>query len=408
VAAAYNEQMMAGPQAVPPRLPSVSIVAIGTALPPRRLSQAEVLAWGLAHVPMTPEARELYRRVLGDDGILTRHFALDDLAEILETDHDRVLARFERWAADLSARSLARALEAARVDAGAVDFLAATTCTGYLCPGLTSYVMERARLRPDVHRVDLVGMGCGAALPALEQACHFLAAHPEGTAAVVSTEICSAAVLLGGAPDLVVSNAIFGDGSAAAILRRADRAASEEGVPPRARFLGFRSLTLPEWREALRFRTEGGHLRNVLSRDVPVRAGEACRRLVLDLLAEHGLRAEAVAHWVVHAGGRLVLDAIERAMDLPASALDAARAVLHEIGNVSSPTVLFVLDEQQRRRPPRAGDLGIVSAFGAGFSAHAALVEFSRGVPRGFPVRLDDAPGVLIDAATGGTSADGT
>jgi len=367
---------MARPQAVQPSIPPVSLVAIGSALPPRRISQSEALAWGLDHVPMTPVTRELYRRILGDGGIATRHFALDDLSEILETDHDVILARFERWAAELSSASLDRALVHAGLHASAVDFLAVTTCTGYLCPGLSSYVTERAGLRPDVRRVDLVGMGCGAALPALEQACHFLAAHPGGTAAVVSTEICSAAILLGDAPDLVVSNAIFGDGSAAAILRRADRVELARESSPCPRFLGFRSLTLPEWRESLRFRTEGGHLRNVLSRDVPVRAGVASRRLVLELLGEYGLAPGDVAHWVMHAGGRLILDAVERALELPATSLDAARAVLHDVGNLSSPTVLFVLDEEQKRRPPRHGDLGVISAFGAGFAAHAALVEY--------------------------------
>ena len=365
------------PQGVTLGIPAVSIVGIGTALPPRCFSQAETLAWGLAHVPLAPATRELYQKVLGAPGIATRHLALDDLAELLETNHDTIIARFERWAGELSARSLARALEVAGVEAESVDFLAATTCTGYLCPGITSYVMERAALRPDVRRVDVVGMGCGAAMPALEQACHFLAAHPDGTAAVVSTEICSAAVFMGDAPELVISNTIFGDGSAAAILRRRERASSAAGAGPlRPTLVGFRSLTLPEWRDTLRFRTEGGHLRNVLSRDVPIRAGVACRRLVLELLGEHGVGTDAVRHWVMHAGGRLVLDAIERALELPAMALESARAVLHDAGNLSSPTVLFVLDEEQRRRPPAPGDLGIVSSFGAGFAAHAALVEY--------------------------------
>lgn len=367
---------MTGPQTAGPRIPAVSIAGIGTALPPMRVSQAETLAWGREHAVLTPATRELYERVLGDPSIATRHLAVDDLSEILELDHEAVLARFERWAGDLSARSLAAALAAAGADAASVDFLAATTCTGYLCPGLTSYVMERARLRPDVRRIDLAGMGCGAALPALEQACHFLAAHPDGTAAVVSTEICSAAVFFGDAPDLVISNTIFGDGSAAAVLRRRDRAPAARAGGPRPALVGFRSLTLPEWRDTLRFRTDGGHLRNVLSRDVPVRAGEACRRLVRDLLEAHGVNRDAVAHWVMHAGGRLVLDAIERALDLPATALASSRAVLRDAGNLSSPTVLFVLDEEQRRRPPAPGDLGVVSAFGAGFAAHAALVEY--------------------------------
>ncbi len=368
--------MMTRPQAVEPCIPAVSIASIGTALPPRCFSQAETLAWGLTHIPLAPATRELYERVLGDSSIARRHLALDDLSELLETDHDAVLARFERWAGELSARSLTRALEVAGVEAASVDFLAATTCTGYLCPGLTSYVMERAGLRGDIRRADLVGMGCGAAMPALEQACDFLAAHPDGTAAVVSTEICSAAIFIGDAPELVISNTIFGDGSAAAILRRKGRTAPADGRGPCPTLRGFRSLTLPEWRDTLRFRTEGGHLRNVLSRDVPIRAGVACRRLVLELLGEHGVAIDAVRHWVMHAGGRLVLDAIERALELPATALEAARAVLRDAGNLSSPTVLFVLDEEQRRRPPAPGDLGIVSSFGAGFAAHAALVEY--------------------------------
>ncbi len=360
----------------------ISIAAIGTALPPNRVTQADMLSWGNDWVPLSETARALYNRVMGDDSIEARHFAVDDLAEILETDHERILERFERWGATLSTSALNQALDRAGASAAEVDFLAVTTCTGYLCPGISSHVLERAGLRPDVRCADLMGMGCGAAVPALERACDFLAAHPDGTAAVVSTEICSAAIFFGDAPELIVSNSIFGDGSAAAILRRADRIPAAPASPC-PRFVGFRSLTLPAWREALRFKTEGGHLRNVLSRDVPQRAGEACRRLVDELLGKHGLTADAVGHWVMHAGGRLVLDAVEQALELPADALGAARAVLRTAGNLSSPTVLFVLDEEHRRNPPRPGDLGIMCAFGAGFAAHAALIEYQVPLDRG-------------------------
>jgi predicted naringenin-chalcone synthase len=370
---------MARSRALDAAVPLASLVALGTALPPPCYSQADALAWGLDHVSLAPRTRELYQRVMADGSIARRHFAVDDLSEILEIDHEAILARFERWASQLSSQALGRALAGAGLEPASVDFVAGTTCTGYLCPGLTSYVAETCGLRADVRRVDIVGMGCGAALPALEQACDFLAAHPDGTAAVVCTEICSAAILFGDAPDLVVSNAIFGDGSAAAILRRSSRAGASGRIDagPRATFLGFRSLTLPEWRETLRFRTQGGHLRNVLSRDVPVRAGTACRRLVLELLEGFGTVPADVSRWAMHAGGKLILDAVERSLELPAAALEAARAVLHDAGNLSSPTVLFVLDEDQRRRPPTAGELGVICAFGAGFSAHAALVEYS-------------------------------
>lgn len=365
-----------------PRLDAVAeIVGMGCANPPFELSQGDGLAFALHRVPMREATRRLYARVLSADGISTRQFGVERLDDVLEPDPDRVLDRYRRWAVTLSARALEAALGVAGLASSDVDYLAVTTCTGYLCPGLTSYVSECCGLRADVRRVDVVGMGCGAALPAIEQATLFLSAHPEATAAVISTEICSAAIFFDDAPDLVVSNAIFGDGSAATVLRAP--AARTSDAPPRAasapartRLVGFRSLLVPEWREGLRFRTDGGRLRNVLSREVPPRAGEACQRLATQLLADHGLDRDAIAHWIIHAGGKAVVDAVQAALSLDDLHVASAREVLRVHGNMSSPTVLFVLDEERRARPPRPGALGVMLAFGAGFSAHAALVAF--------------------------------
>jgi alkylresorcinol/alkylpyrone synthase len=133
---------------------------------------------------------------------------------------------------------------------------------------------------------------------------------------------------------------------------------------------------VPEWRDGLRFRTEGGHLRNVLSREVPTRAGEACRTITDKLLARYGLDTSNVDHWVIHAGGKAVLDSIEWALKLPADALATARNVMRRCGNMSSPTVLFVLDETHRTGHPQKGQRAVLSSFGAGFAAHAALLEY--------------------------------
>jgi alkylresorcinol/alkylpyrone synthase len=342
-----------------------------------RLTHDRALEFARERVHLSEGTLSMYARMMAGSEIETRAVAVDDLAEALDTDHDRILARFERWAVSLSVESLTRALGAAAVAPDEIGFLAVTTCTGYLCPGLSSYVAERCRLRPDVGRVDIVGMGCGAAVPALEQACQYLAAHPDSSAAVVSTEICSAAMFLGDAIDLIVSNTIFGDGSAAAVLRPApERSRGDGNGQPSPRLAGFESLLVPEWRDGLRFRTEGGHLRNVLSRQVPARAGEACRKIADGLLARHRLTRGDVDHWVIHAGGKAVLDAVQRALELPADGLATARSVLRRSGNMSSPTVLFVLDEMHRERRPQAGDRAILSSFGAGFAAHAALLEY--------------------------------
>jgi alkylresorcinol/alkylpyrone synthase len=358
------------------------LIGLACVNPPFEVTQADGLAFAAEHIPMPEATFDLYRRFVDSAGISTRQFGVGQLRDVLDTDHDRTIARYQEWAVALSSD----ALHAALADAGRVahdlDYLAITTCTGYLCPGLTSYVAERCGLRPDARRLDIVGMGCGAAIPAIEQASQFLAAHPGATAAVVSTEICSAAIFMGDAPDLIVSNSIFGDGSAAVVLRAPARDAGRNRDTARPdgrrlpKLVGFRSLLVPEWREGLRFRTEGGRLRNVLSREVPARAGEACRRLSADLLAEHGLPAEAVTHWVIHSGGRTVIDAVQSALSLEEAHVASARSVLRQHGNMSSPTVLFTLDEELRSRAPRPGELGVLLAFGAGFAAHAALVRF--------------------------------
>lgn len=354
---------------------NVGLVSLGTALPPFRMTQKEALDFILSRFRVREGTKALYRRVFDNESVETRHFAMGDPAEVLETDHDKVLARFEKAATELSAQALRRALDGAGISPREVDFLAVTTCTGYLCPGLSAYVIEAAGLRPDVRGADLVGMGCGAAIPALERAHDFLQAHPGATAAVVCTEICSAAMFSDDAADLVISNAIFADGSAAAVLRGRPAGGDGDGAAaPRLR--GFASLVVPEWRDSLRFRTDGGHLRNVLAREVPDQVGQALRRLVPPLLESRGLSPDRIGHWILHAGGEKILAAVQDALDLPPAALDASRQVLKRCGNMSSPTVLFVLQERLSARPPRPGEWGVLASFGAGFSAYAALLEF--------------------------------
>jgi alkylresorcinol/alkylpyrone synthase len=352
------------------------LVSLGTALPPLRLTQQQALDFVLSRFPIGREAtRALYRRVMAQPSIETRHFALDGIEDVLETDHDRINARFQKWAVRLSAQSLSRALRAAGLEPAAVDFAAVTTCTGYLCPGLSAYLVEAAGLRADVLTADVVGMGCGAAVPALRLAADFLRAHPGKTAAVVATEICSAAMYSADSPDLVVSNALFADGSAAALLTDAAPADDAGPGPVRPALLDFASLTLPEWREGLRFRTDGGYLRNVLSKDVPRQAAEALEKVTDDLLSRNGLSRKDVTRWVLHPGGDKVLAAVEERLGLSPRDLAAAHDVLRRCGNMSSPSCLFVLEESLAEGAA-PGERGVLASFGAGFSAHAALLAF--------------------------------
>lgn len=345
----------------------IRISGLGTAEPKLEVSQEETLDFVLKNFAARNGARELYRKVFANESVRKRRFSLKKLEDVMDPDLDRLNRRFESAGVELSTRSLRSALASARTSADELDFLAVGTCTGYLCPGLASRLIETCGLRRDARYVEVVGMGCGGAIPLLEQCHNFLKANPGKKAASVSTEICSAAFCPGDEPDLVVSNALFADGSAACVV-------ADSGAGPK--FGGFASLSIPEEREALRFGTREGRLRNIISKKVPELAGEAVLRLTDRLLAQKRWTRSDVSRWIIHSGGQKVLDAVRAALELPEEALAVSRANLASRGNLSSASVLFALSDLLASTPPAPGERALIAAFGAGFSVHACLLEF--------------------------------
>jgi alkylresorcinol/alkylpyrone synthase len=337
--------------------------ALATALPDRKMTQVECLELidrSPARLRLSRRSRLVLRSILrGDQGVLTRHFETPGIEGVFDFTPDQLNAAFRAGAPALAARALAAALEQARVTAGELDALIICTCTGYLCPGLTSYVAERAGLRPDAYLQDLVGLGCGAAIPMLRSASHMMAARPDAVIACIAVEVCSAAFYLDDDPGVLISACLFGDGAAATIWR---------GTPggPALRCFDFQTIHEPAERDKIRFEMRDGKLRNLLHRSVPGLAAAAVSRL----WAERGPRP--VSRVVTHTGGIDVLDAL--AGVLPGHSLEASRSVLRECGNMSSPSVLFALAETLKdEKPGPDGDFWLVS-FGAGFSAHACRV----------------------------------
>lgn len=347
----------------------MKVLTVATANPSLHVTQDESLAFILKHIPMKSATRTLYEKVFQNKSIERRSFGLETLEAVLEKDYESINTRFQRAATNLSSQSLTQALENSSLQTQDLDYLVTATCTGYLCPGLSSYIIEKLDLKPTVHHADLAGMGCGAAIPALKSALNFVRAHPGARAAVVCTEICSAAMYADDAPDLVISNGIFADGSAAAIVSSAD------SDPAALTVIDVKSLIQPAWRESLRFRTKNGYLRNVLSKEVPMQAAAAVSNITQTLLAENNLNKNDVRHWLVHSGGEKILGAIAEEINLNGE-LDPSRTILREHGNMSSPTVLYVLEHVLKTKKPKSGEWGVLASFGAGFSAHAALLKF--------------------------------
>lgn len=347
------------------------ITGVGTAAPAARYTQEA--CWsafrGSGHFArLSAPARLLLERVLlGDSGIEARHLALERLEEAFDVDPDVLARRYAKAAPALAIQAARRALHDAGVQADDVDAILVSTCTGYLCPGLTSYVGEALGLRTDVLALDLVGQGCGAALPNLRTA-DALVASGRRHVLSVCVEVCSAALYIDDDPGVLVSACIFGDGAGAAVLS----AAPPEGSRP-VRWRESASVHAPADRDALRMESCGGLLRNVLSKQVPAIAGRHAAGVLRSTLEAHGLDRADIRAWIWHAGGRTVLDRLRDSAALEEAAMQRSRAVLGRFGNLSSAFVFFVLEAALRERAPAGW--WWMSSFGAGFSCHGALLE---------------------------------
>jgi predicted naringenin-chalcone synthase len=346
------------------------VTGVGTAVPASRYSQRE--CWeAFRHTPqfhaLGAPGRALLERVLtSEQGVRTRHLALERLADAFELDPDVLHRRYFDHAPELATRAARAALQKSAVELDQVDALIISTCTAYLCPGLTSYVAERLGLRPDVLCLDLVGQGCGAALPNLRAADALIASRQCGTVVSVCVEVCSAALYIDNEPGVLVSACLFGDGAASAVL---------SSTPSRRKieWIDCVSMTDPAERETLRMEQRGGLLRNILSRRVPELAAACASEVLTSSLLRHRLKRDDIRAWIWHAGGRTVLERLRAATGLAEDDTRRSASVLERFGNLSSPFVLFVLEAALAERAP--GGWWWMSSFGAGFSCHGALLR---------------------------------
>ncbi len=350
------------------------ITGLGTASPLNCYAQREIWnelqAWQ-EFERLKPRSKMILQKVLcRDNGIATRHLAVDPLAEVFNQTPDALQARFARHAPVLATRAARNALDKAGCLPVDIDAVLISTCTGYLCPGLTSYVSECLGLRRDVFALDLVGQGCGAALPNLRTAEAILAAGRARRILSVCVEICSAAFYIDDDPGVLISACLFGDGAGAAVL-------SNDPLPGR-RHVEWKftdSQLIPAERDTLRFAHKHGMLRNILLPQVPQIASGIAEQLFEDSLVQAGVKREQITGWILHTGGRDVILALRDKLRLSAHDMRHGSAVLSEFGNISSPTVYFILERALNDSVPDG--LWWMSAFGAGFSCHGAMLEVS-------------------------------
>ena len=346
---------------------SPRVLALGTATPPNRYSQREIYELSARFVPSyrTPRIEQIF---MASD-IEYRHLAFDIATFSPDETADDLHQRFEEHSVILAKAAVERSLSDYAIRREDIDYVVAVSCTGYLCPGLSAILVKELGLRTNVQRADLIGMGCAGAMPGFQRAYEYVKAYPDRNALLVAVEVCSACYYVDDSLETVVGNAICGDGASAVVV-------GNHGAGMGPEIVQFETLLDPSLIHTVGFAFREGKLRIVLSKDIRDVAGILAKKVIDQILRKNGLHQKDVRHWIVHSGGRKVIDAVKNEIGLSEEQLVHSRSVLRNFGNMSSPTVLFVLNETVKHAAPQRGDLGIMLAMGPGLAIEGALVRW--------------------------------
>lgn len=348
------------------------LATVSTAVPPFKADQETAREFFSRHYEGRLKTRSLslLEKLLEHPSIEARYFALEDPLSLIDESRDDRVERFTSWAVDLACEASVKALNQAGLKPQDIDALVINTCTGYLCPGLTSYVAERLGIGNHVPSFDLVGGGCAGALPGLMIAEGQLASRQSGAVLCVAVEICSATFQMGDETSLLLSNVLFGDGAAAAILWTR---------PVGPQLMATATRHLAEERDSIRYVHRDGDLHNQLSTSLPRIMAPVIEETVKALVEDAGILMDQVRHWALHGGGDSVINGVGGVLGLTEMQLEPTRRVLQQYGNMSSPSSLFVLKEILEGELEE-GDWIVLAAFGAGLTTHAALLR-APGLP---------------------------
>ncbi|RLV70616.1 chalcone and stilbene synthase domain-containing protein [Streptomyces sp. CBMAI 2042] len=358
---------------------TVGIVGVGTATTGTSFSQQEVLdTFGITD----PRVRSVFLNSAIDRRYLTIPPTDSDGARVVEPQGE-LLAKHKRIALDMGARAVRACLENSGYELADVDYLCCVTSTGFLTPGISALLIREMGISPATSRVDVVGMGCNAGLNALNAVAGWAAANPGKVAVMVCVEACSAAYVIDSTMRTAVVNSLFGDGAAAVCLV-ADTPDVAHGpgdvpsAPGSPRILGFASHLITDAIDAMRYDWDGEQAKFsfYLDPDIPYVVGAHAEQVVDRLLSRAGLGRWAVSHWLVHSGGKKVIDAVRINLGLTRHDVRHTTGVLRDYGNVSSASFLFSYDRLLGERAVQHGDYGVLMTMGPGSTIETALVQW--------------------------------
>jgi predicted naringenin-chalcone synthase len=364
----------------------LAILGTGTALPPHRCSQNEAVAVAEVTCRMNGKDAAVLHALYRQTGIANRHMVIGgdvvrDMIGNTRTSQSVFLPDgqgggpttaqrmkyYEEAAPPLAHEAARRALDESGLAPGEITHLVTVSCTGFAAPGVDIFLIKSLGLAPTVQRTHVGFMGCHGALNGLRVARAFAGAEPDARILVCTVELCSLHYHYGWDPKKVVGNALFADGAAAVV------GVSGRGAPSDAwRVTGAGSCLIPDSEYAMGWSIGDHGFEMVLSTRVPGLIKNHLRPWLDDWLKSQGLSLGDVASWAIHPGGPRVLSAVELPLGLTPAATEASREVLAECGNMSSATVLFILDRLRRRRAPLPS---LALGFGPGLVAEAVLIR---------------------------------
>ena len=353
---------------------------IGTAVPSRRLSQADAVQVAHRINADTPEQARLMTRIYQKTKVLSRGSVL------LEKDGDngRIQERlsfygaespgtaermqaFDDYAGGLALEAAAKALSDGDISSAAITHLVTVSCTGFQSPGVDLFLIEKLALAPSVQRTHIGFMGCHGAMNGLRVAHAFAEMDPQAVVLLCAVELCSLHMAYGWHPEKVVANALFADG-AAAVVASANPSLSHQSLALRR----SGSMVIPNSADLMHWEIGDHGFAMGLSPLVPETVGAALLPWLRDWLKEQAIPLEAVTSWAVHPGGPKILSTCSEVLSLEPNRLLDSRAVLQDHGNMSSATILFILERLRRRST--AGPC-LAMAFGPGLTAEVALFD---------------------------------
>lgn len=346
------------------------ILSTQIALPPHKKSLTESLPYVEHWIQDLPERQQKKILRIFKYAMVENRYSIRDVNEMFNGDSFQQRNDYYiKHAIELATEALTGALEKANLLPQDIDFIITTSCTGFMIPSVDAFVINRLKMRQDIVRLPVTEMGCAAGTSALIYANNFLKAHPGKKAAIIAVEFPSCTFQQNDySMTNVVSAAIFGDGVACTIL-----GPSKEVKPT---IIGGEMYHFPDAIEMMGYEVKDSGFHMVLDIGVPSKIEEHFDAILFPFLKKYGLGIEDVEHFIFHPGGKKIIQMVEGLLHDLGKNIDETKGVLRDYGNMSSATVLYVLDRFMEKEI-EAGEHGLMLSFGPGFSAQRVLFQWT-------------------------------